>query len=64
MKRNEILAKKEYDKLSLDDLENLEYTKDWEKDKKRFIIEWKLTQDILNDDKWNVIEEEDDYGNI
>lgn len=64
MRKDEDLAKKEYDLLTKEELVKLYYTGVWEKDKKRFTKEWKLTQSILNDDKWNQIYEEEDYGNF
>lgn len=64
MRKDEDLAKKEYDLLTKEELVKLYYTGVWEKDKKRFTKEWKLTQSILNDDKWNQIYEEDNYGNF
>lgn len=41
--------------------EKTSWTGDWEKDKKKYIKEWLKIQEILNDDKWNVINNEDDY---
>lgn len=64
MRKDEDLAKKEYDLLTKEELVKLYYTGVWEKDKRRFTKEWKLTQSILNDDKWNQIYEEEDYGNF
>lgn len=64
MRKDEDLAKKEYDLLTKEELVKLYYTGVWEKDKKRFTKEWKLTQSILNDDKWNQIHEEDNYGDF
>lgn len=64
MRKDEDLSKKEYDLLTKDELVKLYYTGVWEKDKKRFTKEWKLTQSILNDDKWNQIYEEDNYGDF
>lgn len=64
MRKDEDLSKKEYDLLTKDELIKLYYTGVWEKDKKRFTKEWKLTQSILNDDKWNQIYEEDNYGDF
>ena len=64
MRKDEDLAKIEYDLLTKEELIKLYYTGVWDKDKKRFTKEWKLTQSILNDDKWDLIEEEDSYGNF
>lgn len=62
--KDENLAKVEYDLLSKEELTILYYTGDWEKDKKRFTKEWKLTQSILDDNNWNKIDEEDEYGDF
>lgn len=63
--RDILKIKAEYDKLTKSELEAMLYSGEWEKDRRRFTSEWKLNQTIFNDDKWNIIEsedEEDEYG--
>lgn len=47
MKENE--AKLEYDKLNREELKELNFTGDWELDKKRFTREYEKNQEIFND---------------
>lgn len=57
--------KEEYLKLTPKELEDLEYTGDWELDKKRFSSAWKKNQDVFDLSGWDNIEEEvDDYGDF
>ena len=57
--------KKEYLKLTSKELEDLDYTGDWELDKKRFSSAWKKNQDIFDLSGWDNIEEEvDEYGDF
>lgn len=52
--------KEEYLKLTPKELEDLEYTGDWELDKKRFSSAWKKNQDVFDLSGWDNIEEEYD----
>ena len=52
--------KKEYLKLSPKELEELEYTGDWELDKKRFSSAWKKNQEVFDLSEWDKIDNE--YG--
>lgn len=57
--------KKEYLKLTSKELEDLDYTGEWELDKKRFSSAWKKNQEIFDLSGWDNIEEEvDDYGDF
>lgn len=57
--------KKEYLKLTSKELEDLDYTGEWELDKKRFSSAWKKNQEIFDLSGWNNIEEEvDEYGDF
>ena len=57
--------KKEYLKLTSKELEDLDYTGEWELDKKRFSSAWKKNQEIFDLSGWDNIEEEvDEYGDF
>lgn len=52
--------KKEYLKLTSKELEDLDYTGEWELDKKRFSSAWKKNQEIFDLSGWDNIDTEYD----
>ena len=52
--------KKEYLKLTSKELEDLDYTGEWELDKKRFSSAWKKNQEVFDLSGWDNIDTEYD----
>lgn len=50
-------AKKEYDRLTLEELKELNFTGDWELDRKRFTREYEKNLEVFND-----LDTDCDYG--
>lgn len=52
-------AKKEYDRLTLEELKELNFTGDWELDRKRFTREYEKNLEVFND-----LDTDYDYGSF